>query len=113
MKTLNINIVKKDTKTFTVRLSRNGVAVDISGWYLYFTVKADFNDLDASAIISKNVLFPTNIESQTGIGYLELSSVETNIAIGDFYYDMKFIDTGYRETFVRGKLIILPSIRVA
>jgi hypothetical protein len=112
MKNLNLQIVKKDTKTFTIRLTRSGVAVDISGWYLYFTVKSDFNDDDSSALISKNTLFPTNAESQAGIGYLELSSSETNIAMGEYYYDMKFIDTNYRETFLRGKLTILPSIRV-
>jgi hypothetical protein len=112
MKTLNLQIVKKDTKTFTIRLSRSGVAVDISGWYLYFTVKSDFNDLDASAVISKNTLFPTNAESQAGIGYLELSSTETNIAAGFYYYDMKLIDTNYRETFISGKLNVIPSIRL-
>jgi hypothetical protein len=112
MKTLNLQIVKKDTKTFTIRLSRSGVAVDISGWYLYFTAKTDFNDLDASAVISKNTLFPANAESQAGIGYLELSSTETNITIGEYVYDMKFIDTNYRETFLSGKLNIIPSIRL-
>jgi len=113
MKSLNLQIVKKDTKTFTIRLSRNGVAVDISGWYVYFTVKTDFNDLDSSALILKDKQFPSNSESQAGIGYLDLSSSETNIEIGDYYYDMKFIDTGYRETFLRGKLSILPSLRIA
>jgi hypothetical protein len=113
MKELNLQLVKKDTKTYTVRLRQNNLPVDISGWYLYFTVKADFNDADSSALISKSVLFPNNSDSENGIGYLSLSSTETNLSIGEYFYDMKFVDTDYRETFLRGKLIILPSVRLA
>jgi hypothetical protein len=111
----NLEIVKRDTKTYVFTLTRKstGAAIDISGWYCYFTVKEDFNDLDASALISKDVLFPSNAESEAGIGYLTLSSTETNIAIGDYYYDMKFVDTDYRETFMSGKLNIIYSVRTA
>ncbi len=113
MKDIHLEIVQKDTKTYTIRLTKNGVAQDISGWSLYFTVKSDFNDADSAALISKNVIFPHNTESENGVGYLELTSSETNIAIGQYWYDMKFIDVGYRETFTRGHLCIVPSIRVS
>jgi hypothetical protein len=112
MKEINLQIVSKDTKTYTVRLKRNGIAVNISGWTLTFTAKVDFNNLDAAAVINKTIIFPTNAESVSGIGYLPLTSAETNLTVGEYFYDMKFIDTGYRETFVRGKLMILPSIRL-
>jgi hypothetical protein len=111
MKEVNLEIIKRDTKNYTLRLTRNGVAVDISGWYVYLTAKSDYNDLDASAVLSKNVLMPSNPESVAGIGYLPLTSAETNLTVGTYYYDIKFVDTNYRETFISGKLIILPSIR--
>jgi len=113
MKELNLQLVKKDTKTYEFRLVRNDIPVNISGWYVYFTVKRDWNDLDSSAIISKTVQFPNNSESISGIGYLSLSTSDTNVDIGDYYYDMKFVDTGMRETFLRGKMVIIPSIRLA
>jgi hypothetical protein len=113
MKELNLEIVAKDYKTYTLRLKRNGVAIDISGWSLYFTAKQDFNDLDAAAKISKNVLFSANAESEAGIGYLTLSSSDTDLPVGELYYDAKFLYTGVRKTFLRGKLIIVPSIRKA
>jgi len=111
MREINLEIVKRDTKTYTLRLTRNGSAVDISGWYVYITIKSDFNDADSSAVLSKNVLMPNNAESEAGIGYVTLSSSETNLVIGTYFYDIKVVDTGYRETFVSGKLSILPSIR--
>jgi len=113
MKELNLQIVKKDSKTFEFRLTRNGAAQPINGWYIYFTVKADFNDLDASALITKSYQFPNNAESTSGIGYLALTSTDTNIAIGEYMYDMKFVDGSYRESFVRGRLTIIPTIRIA
>jgi hypothetical protein len=112
MKEINLECVAKDTKTYTLRLKRNGIAVDISGWSLYFTAKTDFNDLDASAKILKTVLFPSNAESEAGIGYLTLTSSDTDLDVGELYYDCKFLDTGLRCTFMRGKLIIVPSIRL-
>lgn len=112
MKDINLEIVRKDTKNYRVILKRDGVAVDISGWTVYFTVKTDFNDADTDALISKNYLMPNNSDSQAGIGYLPLSSSDTNIAVGEYVYDMKFIDTNYVETFSRGKLFIIPSIRI-
>jgi len=113
MKEINLELVKKDSKTFEFRLTRNGIAQPINGWYVYFTVKSDFNDVDSSALITKSYQFPNNSESTSGIGYLALTQTDTNIAIGEYYYDMKFVDGSYRETFVRGKLTVLPSIRIA
>ena len=111
MKSINLQLVKKDTKVWKFVIKKNNLPEDISGWTLYFTVKNDFNDEDSAAIITKNVTFPSNAESQAGIGYLPLTSTDTNVEIGERYYDMKFIDTGYRETFLRGKVNILFTIR--
>ena len=111
MKEVNLEIVRRDTKNYTIRLTQNGVAVNISGWSIYFSVKSDFNDLDASAVLSKNVLIPTNSESAAGIAYLPLTSSETALSVGEYFYDIKLISTGNRVTFMSGKLSILPSIR--
>jgi len=111
MKEINRQIVRKDTKTYTFRLTKNRLPVDISGWYIYFTVKADWNDLDSDAIISKSI-YLNNSDSVAGIGYLSLTSAETDVVIGEYFYDFKFIDTNYRETFQRGKLNIIPSARI-
>ena len=113
MKELNLQLVKKDSKTYEFRLVRNELPVNISGWYVYFTVKTDFNDADSAALISKSYQFPSNSESIGGVGYLALTTADTNIAVGEYYYDFKFIDGAYRETFLRGKMVVVPSIRIA
>jgi hypothetical protein len=113
MKTVNLQINKKDTKTYVLTVKNNGVAVDVSGWHLYFSVKSDFNDTDVSAKLLKDITIPSNVDSQAGICYLPLTSAETNIDLGEFYYDIKLADTNYRETFMGGMLQIVQSIRTA
>jgi|WetSurMetagenome_2_1015567.scaffolds.fasta_scaffold1204740_2 hypothetical protein len=111
---LNLQLVKKDTQTYILNVTReDGTVADISGWIVEFTIKNDFNDLDINAKLIKSFTMPNNVESQAGIGYLELTSAETDIDLGEYYYDMKFIATGYRETFLRGKLVVVPTIRIA
>jgi hypothetical protein len=111
MREINLEIVRRDTKNYKLQITQNGVAVDVSGWTIYYTVKTDFNDVDSSALISKNVLIPSNSESMAGITYLALSSSDTALPVGEYFYDIKLIDTGSRVTFMSGKLDIVPSIR--
>ena len=113
MKQTNLEIVRKDSKTYVLLVKRNGVAEDISGWVLTFYVKTDFNDLDAAALIAKSITFPSNTDSQNGIGYLALTSTDTNIALGEFYYDAKLIDGTNRETFLQGMLQIVQTIKAS
>jgi len=108
-----LTLIQKDTKTYKFDIKRNGVPTDISGWTVYFTVKSSYEDLDANAIITKDYTFPSNESSEAGIGYLALTSDETDVGIGNFVYDMKFIDTSYRETFLLGKINIIPSARLS
>lgn len=112
MREINLQCVAEDTKTYTFKLRRNNAPVNISGWSLYFTVKTDFNDLDSAAKISKTVIFSSNADSVNGIGYLSLTSHDTTLPIAEYFYDAKFVDTGMRETFLRGKFIIVPTIRL-
>jgi hypothetical protein len=81
MKNTNLSLVKKDSKTWKIVIKKNNLPEDISGWSLYFTCKTDFNDADSAAIITKNVTFPHNAESEAGIGYLILTSTDTRCCI--------------------------------
>jgi hypothetical protein len=112
MKDTNIQLVAKDSKTYTVCLKRNGLPIPVSNWSIYFTVKNDFLDTDAQALVSKNILIPSNSESEAGIAYLPLTSEDTDLEVGEFFYDLKFVDLYNRITVMRGKLVILPSIRI-
>ena len=114
MNNVDLALVKSDSKTYTLTIKDDGVAVDISGWSLYFTVKANYEDADVDAIITKNVIFPANASSVAGVGYLLLTEDDTDVALGNYKYDMKLISSETsRETFLRGKYNIIPTARLS
>lgn len=54
-----------------------GNPIDISGRVLSFTAKRSTMDVDAKAVISISNEFPSNSESQAGLGYLFIAPEKT------------------------------------
>lgn len=48
----NLTIVRGDTKKWTITIARNGVAVDLTGAYLWFTAKNSVSDTDDQALVA-------------------------------------------------------------
>lgn len=77
------------TITFT---DENGAAIDLTGCTVFFTVKPgphleDTDTTDAQAKITKTI---TSIPNPTlGIVNIPLTSVQTNIPVGSYYYDIR------------------------
>jgi hypothetical protein len=88
MAVLNLDLVQKDTKTYRLNFTRNDVAVNITGWTIFLTVKENFSDSDDDAIISKDVT-PTGADAVAGIARIVLDSDDTNVTFGKYYYDIK------------------------
>jgi hypothetical protein len=109
MKEVPLELIQGDTKVWKIQIRQNNVSVDISGWLIFFTAKTDYAVLDTDAAIAITMTVPSNVDSQNGIAYLELSSDDTNIDIGEYYYDIKYQSTE-RITIVRGHLTIVPTI---
>lgn len=108
---MNLEITQTDTKTYKVTITESGVAVNIAGHLLFFTVKEKLSDMDSSALISKTVTCPNNTDSQAGIGYIVLSSSDTNIAAGNYSYDMKYQNTiSFRKTIVSGQFRVNTTV---
>ena len=82
-----------------------------SGDHIYFTVKTepDSSASDTSALIKKDWTVGTNASYDTD-GYLNLALAEadTNIEVGDYYYDIKLVSGSVAETLAFGELKILP-----
>lgn len=58
----------------------------------YFTVKLNKTDLDASALVAKS--WTSHTDATNGITSVELSVTESNIAVGNYYYELKRKDSG-------------------
>ena len=65
------------------------MVINISSWELYFTVKANINDLDVAALIQIDTTAGDDGEDDVlnGIMFLDVSSSETNILEDLYHYD--------------------------
>jgi len=106
--TLNdLEVIQTDTKTYRiVVVDDNNAPIDITGYLLFFTVKTSLSDLDVDALIQETVTCPDNTDSEASIGFITLSSTQTNVASGNYSYDIKIQSDSsitFRKTVVSGK----------
>ena len=106
---VDLEVVKNDTKTWKLTVTdADGTAIDISGYLVFFTVKQNLSDEDVNAIIKQNVVCPSDADSIAGICRIALTSTDTNVAIGTYYYDIKMQKNSggtivWRKTIATGK----------
>ena len=103
-----LNIVRGDDKRFVVTFKdANDVAIDVSGWKLYFTVKENLTDSDDNAKIKIDV----TVESGEGTNgeitiHVEPSDTE-DLDVGKYYYDIQAKkDDGEIFTPLTGEFLI-------
>jgi len=104
-----------DTKVFNLTFAdASGTAIDISGLKLWVTMKSNTADLDDAAAIQKVITFPADADSVAGIGSITLSSVETSVTPGTYYYDFQLVDESLSPpsvtTITSGRVNILQDI---
>jgi hypothetical protein len=106
-----ISINRQDTYSKTVNLKdEDGNLIDASGWTIYFTVR-DFV-ADTSISVDTDALISTSFAgSASGIHTLTLTSSETNICPGNYFYDFQVKKTdGTISSPSKGNFIIKGDI---
>ena len=102
-------IYKKSTKTYEIQFKKDGGVVDITGWTIYFTAKESMEDLDTSAKIKKTVTTFANAEG--GIALIELTTTDTDITAGNYWYRIDYRDSDDNEdTLLTGKIKIIEPV---
>lgn len=87
-------------------LNEEGVAVDITGSTIYFTVKKD--DSDVTAAIAKEITAHT--DAVNGKSSLEISSADTDIAKAMYLYDLVIVFlSGERQELIPPSLFNITS----
>jgi hypothetical protein len=101
--------------SFLVR--RAGVALDLNGAKLWFTVKRDKEDPDSEALLQYDSTDATEIEitdGPNGAFVLHLKAADTKELAGTWPYDIKcLLATGKTIRLARGVIEFLPEITQA
>jgi hypothetical protein len=97
-----------DFSTQLIFRDADGVAINITGWKIFFTVKKNATDTDAMAVISVTIdpTDPTN-----GVALVIVSHTVTDALLGLYYYDFKFRKTDLTiQTIVSGGITFERNI---
>lgn len=109
-------LYRGDTRTLKVSITdeASGDAIDISGHSLWFTLKSDPSGADDDAELQVSAVMPSNPSSQAGIGFLTLSSTDTDgLSPGRYHYDIQWVQPGSPpvvKTIEAGKVRVLADI---
>lgn len=104
----NLEIYEGDSDSMTVIIGSG--STDITNYTLYFTVKSDKADSDASALIAKQITSHTN----PTIGETQIPILDTDtkgLTAGTHFYDIRCNDgSGAISTLLRGNFKIVECV---
>ena len=105
---------RRSTQPYKIKVKKDGIAEDITGWTIYFTVKENMNDDDTEsgggeAKIAKDITIHT--DPTNGQTLITLSSSDTNLTPGNYYYDIKYKDDEDNiAVLFRGRIKIIKPV---
>ncbi len=107
----DLQIYRGDDKTWEVTFKDgDGVAINITGWTVYFTVKEKDSDTDANAKISKTIT--SHVNPTGGITDIILVPTDTSSLKGNYYYDIRIKKgSGEKITVLVGTLEVLKNVK--
>lgn len=113
----NLEVIQTNTKTWKFQVSdKTGAPVPLAGYLVFFTVKANLTDTDDNALIAKSFTIVDDVDASNGIFFVSLTESDTNIAIGEYYFDFKLQQDQSggavltRRTLGTGKFIVNTTI---
>lgn len=108
----DLSVYKGDDKSWTLNFKSSNIAIDITGYVVFFTVKQNMTDgdlTDSAALIKKTI--SNHSDPTHGITVLSITNSDTNIPAGDYFYDIQMKDTSNKITTVMvGKFSIVQDV---
>ena len=105
-----IEVFRKNDLVFNLTFKdSNGDVIDITGYTVFMTVKADPLDSDDVAILSETVT--SHSDPTNGATTIDLSKTDLNVSAEDYYYDVQTKDgSGNITTWGVGTFSVLQNI---
>ena len=103
---VNFEWKRKTSHTFEVKFKKDGVATEINGWTVYFTMKKKITDSDANATLKKDITDHYDVNS--GITLVDLTRAELDVAPGSYLYEIEWVDDdGNGDVVLDGRINIV------
>lgn len=112
----NFNVIQGDTYVESwALLDQSGVAVDLTGAKLYFTVKTAYADADPGVLQLTSPSSGITIDSAAGgLATLTITSTQSGaLTVGTYKYDVQLKDSaGTIKTLVSGTLTVDAQVTI-
>lgn len=106
----DLEITRKTTKIYEILFKKDGIAENITGWSVYYTVKQNVEDADNISKISKTIT--SHVSAIEGKTLITLDPTDTDITAGIYWYSIDYKDDDDNEgVLFTGKLRISEPIR--
>lgn len=102
-----MTIKRKTSETIEVVFSDDNQPIDLTGYTLFFTVKRRLTDTDV--VMSYETSSHTDPEQ--GESQIVLTQEDTDIPVGNYYWDLILIKNNIRFGTEYGTLEITPSVK--
>lgn len=103
------NFYRGDSRDYALTFTSNSVAYNITGSTIWFTLKKDRTDPDTEAALQKTLT--VHSDPTHGITTLSLTSTDTAIEPGRYFYDFQFkAQSGTIITFLSGTVDVLEDV---
>lgn len=104
-----ITYYRGDDNTISLEFTQDDVAVDITGWTIFFTVKRNMDADDDSADLQKDVTSHT--DAAAGETEITLTDADTDDLSGCYYYDIQYKDdSGLIKTVLKGTIEFVEDV---
>lgn len=88
---MKITLKRGNDRNLNVTVTKDGSAVNITGWSIRFTVKKNATDTDAQAIINK--LITSHTDATNGVTQIPINASDTETRdVGNYYFDVMVKD---------------------
>ena len=105
----NLSVMKKTTKTYELNFTKNGSAINITDWTIYFVVKEKMNDSDANAKINKKIT--SHLDALNGKTVITLDKDDMNINAKEYYYTIDTKDDeGNEVVLFYGRFLVKETV---
>ncbi len=110
--TKSLEFFRRSTPSYEAVFTKDDVPIDITGWKIYLTIKESQEDTDANAKLNKSI--STHTDATNGKSLITLTSTETDIVVGNYYYSFDFLDDeGNEGVLLSGRLKVKKPLRDA
>lgn len=105
---MTLKVFRGDDKTWPLTFTdANGDPFDLTGYTIFFTVKEKKADVDADAVITKDITSHT--DASGGISSLALTHDDTDIAVGYYIYDFQLVSGSGAVTTIEPDTFIVEQ----